>query len=206
MRKIDKGREPKEWIEKKCTPGVDYNAIPELKNALLDEQGYLCAYCMQRISEDTMKVEHIKPRSKNKELNFEYKNLVACCKGGEGYSEDRQHCDTKKGNTEISIDVFNDDDIKTISYSSRTGEIKSSSTEYNKDINDILNLNCSYLKRQRISVLNAAIEALGKNLDWKNSRIKKEYDKYLNKDKEGKYKPYCGIVLWFLGRKFAKQK
>lgn len=85
-----------------------------------------------------------------------------------------------------------------------TGEIKSSSTEYDKDINDILNLNCSYLKSQRKSVLNAAIEALGKNLDWKNSRIKKEYDKYLNKDKEGKYKPYCGIVLWFLGRKFAK--
>ena len=26
------------------------------------------------------------------------------------------------------------------------------------------------------------------------------------KDKEGKYKPYCGIVLRFLGRKFAKQK
>ena len=206
MRKIDKGREPKEWIEKKCTPGADYNAIPELKNALLDEQGYLCAYCMQRISEDTMKVEHIKPRSKNKELNFEYKNLVACCKGGEGYSKDMQHCDTKKDDREISIDVFSDADIGTISYSSHTGEIKSSNTEYNKDINDILNLNCSYLKRQRISVLNAAIEALGKNLDWKNSRIKKEYDKYLNKDKEGMYKPYCGIVLWFLGKKLAKQK
>lgn len=206
MRKIDKGREPKEWIEKKCTPGADYNAIPELKNALLDEQGYLCAYCMQRISEDTMKVEHIKPRSKNKELNFEYKNLVACCKGGEGYSKDMQHCDTKKDDREISIDVFSDADIGTISYSSHTGEIKSSNTEYNKDINDILNLNCSYLKRQRISVLNAAIEALGKNLDWKNSRIKKQYDKYLNKDKEGMYKPYCGIVLWFLGKKLAKQK
>mgnify|MGYP004456976823 CR=1 FL=1 len=28
------------------------------------------------------------------------------------------------------------------------------------------------------------------------------------KDKEGKYKSLidCGIVLWFLGRKFAKQK
>ena len=206
MRKIDKGREPKEWIEKKCTPGADYNAIPELKNALLDEQGYLCAYCMQRISEDTMKVEHIKPRSKNKELNFEYKNLVACCKGGEGYSKDMQHCDTKKDDREISIDVFSDADIGTISYSSHTGEIKSSNTEYNKDINDILNLNCSYLKRQRISVLNAAIEALGKNLDWKNSRIKKQCDKYLNKDKEGMYKPYCGIVLWFLGKKLAKQK
>lgn len=206
MRKIDKGREPKEWIEKKCTPGVDYNAIPELKNALLDEQGYLCAYCMQRISEDTMKVEHIKPRSKNKELTFTYNNLVACCKGGEGYSEDMQHCDTKKGNTEISIDVFNDDDIKTISYSSRTGEIKSSSTEYYNDINNILNLNCSYLKGQRKSVLDGVIDALGKKSDRKKSSIKKEYNKYFNKDKEGKYKPYCGIVLWFLGRKFAKQK
>ena len=69
-----------------------------------------------------------------------------------------------------------------------------------------MNLNCSYLKGQRKSVLDGVIDALGKKSDRKKSSIKKEYNKYFNKDKEGKYKPYCGIVLWFLGRKFAKQK
>lgn len=182
---------------------MDYNATPELKSTLLEEQGYLCAYCMQRISEDTMKVEHIKPRSKNKELNFEYKNLVACCKGGEGYSEDRQHCDTKKGNTEISIDVFNDDDIKTISYSSRTGEIKSSNDAYNNDINNTLNLNCSVLKENRIEVLEGVVCSL-KRRSWRWTDLKTKYNEYLNRDKDGKYKPYCGIVLWYLGKRLSR--
>lgn len=63
MIEIKKGQEHKAWTNRKCTPGVDYNATPELKSALLEEQGYLCAYCMRRISYENMKVEHIKSRS-----------------------------------------------------------------------------------------------------------------------------------------------
>ena len=46
---INKNKEPKEWTEYRTTPGVDYQAIPELVDSLLKEQGYICAYCMRRI-------------------------------------------------------------------------------------------------------------------------------------------------------------
>lgn len=46
---ITKNKEPKEWTEYRNTPGVDYQAIPELVQSLLKEQGYICAYCMRRI-------------------------------------------------------------------------------------------------------------------------------------------------------------
>lgn len=46
---ITKNKEPKEWTEYQNTPGVDYQAIPELVQSLLKEQGYICAYCMRRI-------------------------------------------------------------------------------------------------------------------------------------------------------------
>lgn len=46
---ITKNKEPKEWTEYRNTPGVDYQAIPELIQSLLKEQGYICAYCMRRI-------------------------------------------------------------------------------------------------------------------------------------------------------------
>lgn len=43
MRKINKNREPKEWTRHRLTSGADYEAIPELRQSLLEEQGYLCA-------------------------------------------------------------------------------------------------------------------------------------------------------------------
>lgn len=38
---ITKNKEPKEWTKYKSTPGVDYQAIPELVQSLLKEQGYI---------------------------------------------------------------------------------------------------------------------------------------------------------------------
>ena len=61
-------------------PGATYSdaGIPkdQLKESLLKEQGYLCAYCMSRISEDTMKVEHWHPQrsdTEGKKLSAEEK-------------------------------------------------------------------------------------------------------------------------------------
>ena len=68
MKKIIKSKEPKEWTEYRLTPGVKYSPISELREALLKEQGYLCAYCMRRIptkdgnSEETSRIEHLKSR------------------------------------------------------------------------------------------------------------------------------------------------
>ena len=44
MRKIVKGLEPLAWREFRNTPGVKYEAKPELRDALIQEQGYICAY------------------------------------------------------------------------------------------------------------------------------------------------------------------
>ena len=46
MRTITKSKEPKEWTEYRLTPNTDYQSIPELRQSLLEEQGYICAYCM----------------------------------------------------------------------------------------------------------------------------------------------------------------
>ncbi|MCF2598074.1 hypothetical protein I6E10_04830 [Phocaeicola barnesiae] len=63
MRKIQKQPEPREWTEYRLTPGAHYEASSELRQALLEEQGYLCAYCMRRIpvhdvnSNETTRIE-----------------------------------------------------------------------------------------------------------------------------------------------------
>lgn len=41
MRKINKGPEPVKWKQYRKTPGVKYQSIPELRDSLLKEQGYI---------------------------------------------------------------------------------------------------------------------------------------------------------------------
>ena len=191
---IQKGREPNAWMRYRLTKGVEFRAIPELKDSLLKEQGYLCAYCMARIDKDHMKVEHFKPQSLYPQDIFDYGNLLACCLGK---TQEESHCDTSKGNAEISLSPLSPSCVDTLSYESGTGKIKSSNPYYDRELDRILHLNTPIIKQNRLKVLQGAIQAL---------RIRKQLEKEWNPvDKEGKRKPYCGIVIYFLEKKLKKK-
>lgn len=197
MIKITKTQEPKEWTEKIKTPGFkEYSSIPELRDALLNDQGYICAYCMNRIGKNNSKIEHIKSQSEYSELQFEYSNMVICCKGK---TNNEAHCDTSKGDEDISFDIFSDSFFNTISYKSSDGEILSTNTVYNKEINKILNLNHKTIKINRFSVLDGLIKSISKKKNWTKKGVINQLTYWSNKD--NKYQPYCGIVIWYLKRK-----
>lgn len=221
---ITKNKEPKEWTEYRNTPGVDYQAIPELVQSLLREQGYICAYCMRRIPQkdklckkdgnnyvltnEDHRVEHIKSRELHDDLKLDYTNMVICCPGHIG-TED--HCDRLKGAKDISFTPLDQQFIDTIKYNS-DGTIISTNKVYNKEINEVLNLNTELLKKNRKAMLTEVISKL--NVDCKKGKSwdKKILERYLSKysekhpenDEEGvkeKYYPYCGIVFCFLQKK-----
>lgn len=57
-----------------------------LKKMLLEEQGYICCYCGKRIELNHHSViEHLYPKSLDKEQTFKYSNLLASCDGGKSY-------------------------------------------------------------------------------------------------------------------------
>ena len=161
MIKIAKGREPKEWTEYRNTPGVDYQSIPELVESLLKEQGYICAYCMRRIPHrdklynkdgtnyvltvEDHRIEHILSRDNHPDKKLDYNNMVVCCPGHIG---DEDHCDRLKGSNDISFSPLDSVFISTLSYKT-DGEIVSSDKQYNKEINEVLNLNTKLLKLNR---------------------------------------------------------
>lgn len=76
--------------------GIKIYPKKELQKSLLIEQGYICCYCGQRISEesdsdkseegdnkiDRVVIEHFLPKSKNRDKVFDYSNLLASCQGG----------------------------------------------------------------------------------------------------------------------------
>jgi hypothetical protein len=88
------------------------------------------------------------------------------------------------------------------------GSIVSSNESYNKEINEVLNLNTPILKESRKN----AWEAVKKELiaqkgekPWNKSILFKYINKYSSKTrKDGKLKliQYCGVVLYFLQKKF----
>lgn len=89
MRSIKKSGEPKflvEWrAQQKATGNYCYDAFREkdqLKRHLIGEQGALCAYTGQRISESLSHIEHLKPQAHCLEgEDTDYHNLVACFPG-----------------------------------------------------------------------------------------------------------------------------
>ena len=197
-----KRREPNAWLRYRLTKGVEFSAIPELKDSLLTEQGYLCAYCMARIDKDHMKVEHFKPRSRYPRLKFSYKNLLACCLGK---TQEESHCDTSKGNDEIRLSPLSPSWVDTLSYESGTGAIRSSNPYYNRELDRILHLNTPIIKENRLKVLQGAIQAL-RSVGGNSGDIRRQLEqKWDPVDKEGKRKPYCGIVIYFLEKKLGRK-
>lgn len=208
MRKITKSKEPKEWIEYRLPPNVDYASIPELRESLLQEQGYLCAYCMRRIphqdknSNENSRIDHILSRDKHPDRKLDYSNMVICCAGA--ISEDF-HCDKRKGEHDITFSLFDGSFTPTLKYSTKTGKIESIVSAWNNEINDILNLNNEILKANRLETLNGVISSL-MSKQWTLGEIRKKLEEWENKNSKGKLKPYCGIVVWFLNKKLKTMK
>lgn len=219
---IQKKSEPKEWLEYRSTPGVDYQSIPELVDSLLEEQGYICAYCMRRIpckdrlykkdgttyvlTDENHRVEHIHSRENHDDKKLDYSNMVICCPGHIG-NED--HCDRLKGSKDVTFSPLDPNFIATLSYKT-DGEIVSSNEQYNKEINKVLNLNTPILKENRKNTWEAVkkeLITLKGTKPWNKAVLSKYIEKYSSKhekNKKLKLIPYSGVVLYFLQKKLKQ--
>lgn len=143
-----------------------------LKESLLERQGHLCAYCMRRIEDaDHAKLEHLYPQSRSiaeghPEKTVDYANMLVSCMGGSdvrGRPHSAQTCDSHKGNETISIDPCSQSDVDTIRYR-RNGEIFSTDSSFDRDLDETLNLNCreAFLPQDRAGVYEAMQRAIEK--------------------------------------------
>lgn len=196
---IAKGKEPKEWLEYRLTPGANFQSIPALREALLREQGHLCAYCMRRIDTRSMKIEHLACQSQYPEKQFEYNNLLACC-SGESCGE--RHCDTSKGDRMLTISPLRPECIKSLSYST-TGILSSDRPVWDREINEVLNLNIHILKDNRKAILQSLIHIL-RSIGYTSSALSRQLSRYQALDSSGKRKAYCGIAIWYLEKKLKQ--
>ncbi len=136
MKYIVKHAEPQSIIDWKnlanddWQPSWDNLMNPEkrhLKESLVEEQGYICCYCQQRIDTSTRtEIEHIITREEctrldNEALKIEYTNLIASCEGNQPPSRHKQieeyrHCNNYRSNKPLPISPLYTDCESNFSY------------------------------------------------------------------------------------------
>ncbi len=207
-----------------CSPHACYADMPSetkktLIESLLTEQGFLCAYCMARVTEKNAHIEHWYPQNPipgpqtDEEKNIhrlrciEYDNLLAVCPGGSGKPKKEQFCDSSKGNKKLTYNPATPEHHRRlgIGYKKSTGEVFSDNGQFDRQLNEILNLNLPQLRFNRKKI----IENLNRELDKaKNSatraRISSILNNYRSKDAEGKLTEYAGVAIYFLEKRLAK--
>ena len=159
MRTIAKGPEPVSLIAHRKTPHSDYdnyNAKGELRNALVTEQSGLCCYCMGRISPDrsSMKIEHWRSQVRYSGKQLNYRNLLGACLGGLRQPPSLQHCDTRKGDSDLAWNPADPTHrIETRIRYELDGSIHADEADFDGQLNDVLNLNFPKLKNNRKAFL-----------------------------------------------------
>lgn len=214
---IQKGSEPESLKKHRATPGADFDSLDktELREFLLKEQGFLCAYCMRKIRQKKdVKIEHYEARTDENQLI--YSNLLAVCDGNQKLQEvngkvnkKRFTCDSMKGNTKLHIDPQSRADMETIYYDNQ-GKLYSHDMSFQEDIDNVLNLNdqFGYLIGNRKAAVQAIINKLGKLKQTQDALplLLKWRKEYADTDSNKEYAEYVGILRWYIDKQIRKHR
>ncbi|MDE0691345.1 MAG: TIGR02646 family protein [Gammaproteobacteria bacterium] len=214
MRRIRKGREPASLTAHRQGGGSygDYRQKQELREALVAEQRGLCCYCMGRIRADeaSMKVEHWRSQARYRTLELSYRNLLGACRGGQGETPCHQHCDTRKGERDL---IWNPaDPVREVEARvgyRLDGSIYSDDASFDDQMKEVLNLNISFLKVNRVVVLDSVVNWWKKEKARLRGRVpatRLRQKRTQLVDGPGSLTPYCQVGAWWLERKLASTK
>lgn len=185
---------------------IDSSERADIRDALLREQGGLCAYCMRKITSDDAHIEHIRPQSAgaghDDPDSVDYANLLAVCNGFEGSSAGLT-CDKARGNRFLTVNPLKPATLESIRYR-RDGTIYSNDQAINQDLTDTLNLNQRLLLRNRREALRSSCRRL-ETMGAKRGRAAvaafcKRYVEEHRASVDVRI-PYDGIVVYFLERR-----
>lgn len=220
MKHIIKKREnePSSLIEYRSTPNANYDDCnkEDIRLALLKEQGYICAYCMQRINnrrnkngEPLTTIEHYKAQSHDENLRLNYFNMLGVCRGNEGQPRRLQHCDSSRGNIPLKINPLDKNCESLVKYSS-SGDIYSEHEIIDNDLQNTLNLNQKWLVEGRKNAIDLAIQTLQhkykkkQGQGWSRSDLIKEIKTWESRNSDTQFQPFCQAVIYYLKKKLSR--
>lgn len=221
MRYIQKSQEPriltnfKNVKYPKFRPSFD-NIPPQvlkgLIEALLQDQGYLCCYTMDEITPETAELVHFYPYKYFEGYDLDYENMYVAMRQPESLPPKYRVGQACKGEAVIPNYLS---DIRCSNYFryNTLGEMLPAGTFRTvKKCRDnfrrltpeqqtvfctieLLNLNAEQLKQQRKTILTQVTNAARK---MTKGQIKQVLLAMQQKDKEGKYRRFCDVMIYYL--------
>lgn len=152
-----------------------------------------------------MKIEHWHSQRNHSTEQLEYWNLLGACKGNEGRALRDQHCDTSKGDRNLSRNPANlMHRVEHFTHFGKDGRVFSNDPTFDNELDAVLNLNLPFLVNNRKATLDAFKVGLSKRgplspetlerwlLDWNGESI------------SGDLKPYCQVIVYWLRKRLAR--
>ncbi len=164
-----------------------------LKNALLDEQGFLCCYCERRIASaghdaGGCHIEHLEPRATASHRALDYDNLLCSCTAAHG-----NHCGMRKDNRTITIHPLQPDCTTAFRYRS-DGSVEATSGDRRDAAEStlrILGLDDPGLKSRRRKAIEAFLQL---TQDLPPSAIRSAAVSLSARDVDGRFVPFATAV------------
>ncbi len=225
MRYIKKGAEPhifKEWKRnnKDSPENLCYKNCPEknaIKESLLEEQGYLCAYTLQRLNGvDDCHIEHIRPQNTTPEHALDYGNMVACFPNNGGDTSLRYGAPIKGGTPIVLGENFispHHPSCEEYFHYDNQGKVQAVPADYAAAISTIgmLQLNHGNLAELRQSAIEAHGIAISRrrvtrnNIKYKSAAEARRFAEDVLKPSQKKLEPFC-IALAQIALEYAKKE
>ena len=214
MRRIQKGAQPACLITLQCSPTMtSWDDVPgdvkgELREALVREQGGLCAYCMGRIvpSHSGMKIEHWSARHDDPHAVFAWSNLLGVCTGVSGDASEphdrRFHCDTYRGNLppsqqELCVHPAGDLRVGVFTFT-RVGRIEAHQPQARQDI-ERLNLNHWRLLMNRKAAYDYLHHRMS-DVGYRPAEVERLLLRLRTPGRDGNLREYVGVMEQYIER------
>lgn len=217
---LRRGKEPNSLLQfRKQYPDADYEDMPshvlkDIREQMWEEQKHLCAYCMRKIDNPSVvRIEHCRPRHSqdeqeyDKKATLDFKWMLGVCYGNSlvrGVKPEDKTCDAHRGNTELTVNPFDELSIRKIKYKT-DGSIYSDDADIDRDVTETLNLNCEAVSlpetRKRVLMEEKSRimrKCKGKSQDAFIRELERTYEGLVQKRN---LTPYCGIIISWLESK-----
>jgi uncharacterized protein (TIGR02646 family) len=210
MRTIAKNREPRSLTEHRLAPHANYDNYAgkdDLRRALVAEQRGLCCYCLGPIhpTADVMKIAHWHAQTTHPREQLHYRNLLGACRGGEGQPRRMQHCDTYQADRNISKNPADPADrVETLIRYRSDGSIASDDVRFDRELNDVLNLNMASLKNERKAVLAGFTDTIARRGQLERATLERWLRKWNGESDPGELQPFCQVVVYWLQKRLAR--